>query len=319
MCARGGIRRVLTYVFPNLSPLCCDKLSATLPVPMTEENSIVAKIEEMHQVGHATFGRKGNYKFGRNFDVSANDLTSAFLNIQFVPKNKASAFMRFEFNPAKCSLHRVREYLDAILPGGYAYFVGNAFCTRVDATRDVLGSDINDLIYWHPGIQVTRTFCRSGRLETYYLGSPVSPRRFCFYDKRAEVERKNAKSPIKTPLPPQHVTRFEARVKDIPLFTLPSLSNPFVDLEVSYRHKHSNDDDEFFRMFLEATRFQGGQKLLAQLSEKTAKDFKARLRTGRPVWWKPSHFWNGWPKIAKTILKPPVEPFTLKVPENCAG
>src|SRR5688572_24898077 len=114
----------------------CDKLTVTLAIPLHEQTDVLAAIKTLIANTDANKFWTRPYSLSAKVPLGKVGYESALL-VQAAPKKKNVAFLRFEFNPAKCDLAEVRPFLDWIIPnGGYERFVQQGICTRVDIAID---------------------------------------------------------------------------------------------------------------------------------------------------------------------------------------
>jgi hypothetical protein len=127
---------------------------------------------------------------------------------------------------------------------------------------------------------------------TLYLGSHLSKKRFCCYNKARQLADTGCASheTIRT--------RIEARLRHIGMSTseIPEkLPNPFTSLEIAdvlKARKVSTDPD--WQLFLDQCLYgDGSATALSQCSKSTRKEYVARLRASPADWWKPDFLWKG--------------------------
>src|SRR5438552_9776089 len=157
----------------KVSPLFCDKLSFVIPyTELSERKSVRERLIHLkyNSEGHyAHEGGKAKYKLGMYFYVEPYERVDKML-IQADPKFLGDHFIRVDYNAVHADPGAVHWLLNQILPGGWMDIHARAVCTRFDATVDVIGIDVADLLVYYPKMQRSRVFCKGGKTETYELG-----------------------------------------------------------------------------------------------------------------------------------------------------
>lgn len=284
----------------ELTPLFCDKMSLTYEPPIEDHAKIIVNVKMMLEEGYA----KPSYTpmYDKSISVFLGNSTDDKLLIQYRPKMVGPKFVRLEFNPSKGFLPEIGLLLNMVFPQGVKGILEHSACTRGDLTVDCHGIDINDLLVWYPQFQRTQSFCRSGKLQTYYLGATDSSLRICVYDLVAKLKRENYKRNCKHEIPGHAVTRVEARVrKDVALKSLGTIPNPFKALHIATYSRLPKAHDEKFNLFMEVCRSRGTQDALLMLDESTRKVFRQKLETGKCKWWQPDDIGMQWPLVVKTL------------------
>lgn len=235
------------------------------------------------------------------------------LLVQCAPKWAAS-FVRLEYNPASADPELVRPYVDFIVPGGNETLVNKGKCTRIDVTVDVHFADINQMLVSHPGFKKTSAYYGNGGIETLYIGTLESRKRFCIYDKVAEIKHKNKNKLFKTDIPTHSITRIESRIRqDIYLKELITLTNPFEKLCIAYPPSPLSNDP-ILPLFLECWRSKGAHDALLTIGDKELRrKYRKLLTMNTPSWWKPDAIWKQWPSVIDKILYPAKTAFTLEL------
>jgi len=286
------------------SEVFCDMLTITLKLEPHEHQICLNNIEDMLADGYAKKSiRKGKYKRAINIGTGENG-QNQFL-VQFDPKQSHHAFLRVEFNPAKCYPGEVRIELDKIIPcGGYSRLFQNGTCTRVDASIDVHFAAIEKLLFWIPGLSVTSAYAKGAKAGSLVYGSAESNKRVSVYDKRRQMVKANAKTPNKVNIPDHPITRIEVQLKHrFPAKDLAELKNAFEKILISNPSKSVFNDD-LGRMFLLACEANGPPRALAALIDKKA-EFVEKLKTTSVKWWQPEKAWAHWSAVANAIINAP--------------
>lgn len=297
------IRNVLSDVF-------CDRLSVTVPIPEDERAVLTETISNLVTLGYVEkLHNKAIYR--RSYSYPLGGAQTSKLHIKCDPYNPTYNFLRFEFNPSGGHLGELQEAIHHIIPGGYDHFLANGKCTRIDAAVDVRIS-MNRILAWKAKVQKTSSYSLGASIQTYYLGSKTSAKQICIYDKVAEIKGANAALLCgKKQVPSFPLTRIEARYyEEWPLNQLYSLPNQFAGM--SLVAAPAGELDGYFEMFVLACRAEGPQLALALIkSPKVKKDFKARLKKGRPHWWNPESTWDGWAAATQLVLQKQIPPYSL--------
>jgi hypothetical protein len=294
----------------QVSALFCDKLTLTFVPTPTQCQTIADKVSELRGQGYAQNVWKPRYRTSVRFSVDpSGDAEGAMLLVQLEPKSPGWPYFRCEFNPAKADMREVRRFLDDVLPGGYGALMGHGICTRIDTTVDVTGAAVDDLLLLYPHFSKTSGHYKSGRTETFYLGTRESPKHLCIYDKHAEVSRENRKRLKKDPVPLNPTTRIEVRIRaKRSVSAMLDFPNPFAALKVASFERVSAKHERYWRLFLEAARSKGAQDAILMLPRQDRPRFKKLLATGACEWWHPDKLWQQWPTVLAGILNPPKFP-----------
>lgn len=180
----------VTYIHKNkVSPLVVDKVSFTLDLTLSEMADVMDRLNQLLKVPHGKMAFTPLYKKAANLYLG--ELGDHKLLVQVDSKISAIRNFRCEFNPASGYLGEVRGFLDHLVPdGGYSRVVEAGICTRIDLAVDVKGSHLSQLYVHIP--KVTKSEARYGPalVETLYLGSAVSDKQLCAYDKKPRLKRR---------------------------------------------------------------------------------------------------------------------------------
>jgi len=298
---------MITYIYKQkVSPLVCDKISVTFKAECSQHASIKNNILQLVEDGYGWPVHRPMYRHSVNIDVApeGGNAGREMLLVQCDPKISC-AFFRCEFNPARADVSLARAFLDQVLASGYKSLILHGVCTRIDLTVDVYGVSIDDLLLWHPLFSKTSAYYKGGQIQTYYLGTPFSPRQFCLYDKVAETKRKNSKLFIPDVLPPSPTTRLEVRIRSNSFVSeLLDIGNPFEQLKVGSFGYPFTPANWKVTLFLEACRSRGTQDALLMLPESTRKKFRKIIESSQCAWWSPAKVWKDWPELYKKIAEP---------------
>jgi hypothetical protein len=289
---------------PVLGKLFCDKLAITVKTGgATEDTKIKETLKEMLNEGYGRPAYRPQYSFSAILFPS-EDISDSPLLVQCEPRIAGIRPLRIEFNPKPELMGQIHALLNMLKP--YAEIVAAANVTRVDSTVDVHNVHIDQLLFHVPKFRRTSAYYRGGRTETYYIGTRLSPKLFCFYDKVAEVKRRNKGKIVKATPPNHDVTRIEARIlHGLPMAKLSSLTNPFSQLFLTYsNHRPGEWQSE---LFMRAARADGLQEAILLLPKQLRTKVKKTLQPAK--FWLPEEIWECWPSVVGTLLNPPPTSF----------
>jgi len=293
----------------STSPLFCDKLSFVIQyATLAEQSYICNQLQKLSKNEHGHFaGPKGKakYKCGMAFFVEEWERVHTML-VQASPKSYGDHFFRADFNPAHADPTTVRWLLENILPGGWYDVATRGRCTRFDATVDVTGIDIMELLVCYSGKQLSRAFHKGGRLETLDMGAYAGDKHVVVYDKCAEVKHHNLTHKIKLPVPVGPVTRIEIAMRpSVPFDAFAKASNPFANLNIYSVPPMQSAQTLEFQLFVKVAQLGGLQSALLGLPESKRKQFKAKLDLSSQPWWDPEIIWATWSSLLHSVLQLP--------------
>jgi len=306
------------YSKPQVTRVFCDKLSMTLAIDNEAEKKYIHEKLVLINKNKYSYRISNNlYKYSYNIILEYGQ----YLTIQICPKNFDSSYLRICYNPNKTYPGEVQLFIDEIVPGGFIRLITESRCTRCDATVDIIGMNINELIFFRPKVSKTNVFTKHGYIETCYLGDKYSNRQTCLYDKAAHHKyKKNAFINEEKPRIP--ITRIEVRIKyKIPLLEIARLNNPFSDLYIDYLDKNifSGESTLFFQYFKDACRYLGPHAVIEKLKKYDYEEYKLflkKIKESDIPWWKPDEMWDSWEEIFLNYLSPHLKPFDLSMNIN---
>lgn len=291
----------ITYLNNNIqvSQLFCDKLSFTVDYQLKSEHQHIE--QTVKDLGAIPYKRRP-YKKG--VKVYQGDYPSQMtMVIQWEPIHSGVAFLRVDLNPSKADMAHVYNVLNEVLPGGWTDVLTRAVFTRFDAAVDVQGVLPHQLLAYYPKKTVSRIHCKSGVIETMYIGTAEAANRVVVYDKRLQVMEMNKKFNLKLPLPMAPTTRVEIRMKpDVQADGLVGFENPFENLLLRQYSLLPKDGPELWRTFVALVQFRGAQDALLVLDQPTRDKFRATLKAVPCNWWKPEKLWEGWANLVFETL-----------------
>jgi len=289
----------------SLSKIFCDKFTFTINYKTAaEKQHVLSAIKELktYKTLYAGTFSKQSYKQGVFICPDENVLSERLL-ILCDPKKPDKSFLRVAYNPARIDLLGCYGILQHLLPGGIADIEELASCTRFDVTVDVKGITPDQLLVYYSGMQVSRSFRKSGHCETLDIGRYDGDRRAVIYDKVAKIKRWNEVHMNKQPLPRKPTTRIEIVMRPGLIYEgMISIKNPFTPLSISSYSPVQGTDTELFQMFIRAAQVHGAHDMLLVLGENRRKQYKKILDQSGCTWWQPETLWAQWPALfAKTF------------------
>lgn len=284
----------------SISSLFCDKFTFTIDYKTgVEKNHVLNCIKELkgYKSMYAGSFSKQTYKQGV-FICPDENVMSERLLILCDPKGPEKSFLRVAYNPARIDMPGCYGVLNELLPGGIEDIRARGNCTRFDSTVDVIGITPDQLLVYYSGMQVSRSFRKSGHCETLDIGRYDGNRRAVVYDKVAKAKRWNEKHVVKVPVPKEPTTRIEIVMRPgLDYDAMSSISNPLAPLSISTFASLSGTETEIFRMFIAASQVHGAHDMLLLLDESNRKKFKKILAQSGCPWWKPEELWSQWPTL----------------------
>lgn len=287
-----------------VSELMCDKCSFTIHYQKLPDRDFVSsQLEGMLKCSLGSNYFRKPYKRGiKIYEPDQNNKLRML--IQWSPIFESVAYLRVDFNPAYADSNHIFATLIGVLPGGLDDIRSHGVITRFDATVDVTGIKPHQLLAYYPKKRISEVHCKSGEIETLYLGEAGGNNRIVIYDKQLQIKEKNQKFGLKLPELKKHTTRIEIRMKPECTFKeLLAIENPFDKLMLRVEFEHY-EKEELWRLFMVAARFLGLQDALYQLDDHTRKKFRERVEATPNAWWKPKEIWNDWSKVVHLICEP---------------
>jgi hypothetical protein len=293
----------VTYLNKNIqvSKLFCDKLSFTVNYLLKSEHEHIE--QTVKSLGsQAVPYRRRPYK--RGVKVYQGEYPSQMtMVIQWEAIHSGVSFMRVDFNPSKADTLHVFNILNEVLPGGWSDVLTRAVFTRFDAAIDIQGVLPHQLLAYYPKKTVSQIHCKSGVIETMYLGTAEAANRVVVYDKLLHVTEMNKKFNLKLPKPTGPTTRVEIRMKpDVEADGLAGLENPFENLLLRLNSLLPKEGPELWRTFVALVQFRGAQDALLVLDQLTRDKFRATLKAVPCNWWKPEKLWEEWAALVFETL-----------------
>ena len=302
----------VTFVQPgvSISSLFCDKFTFTINYKSgTERKHVLNCIKELkgYKTMFAGSFSKQSYKQGV-FICPDENVMSERLLILCDPKNPEKSFLRVAYNPARIDMLGCSGILSQLLPGGIEDIRERGRCTRFDATVDATGITPDQLLAYYSGMQVSRSYRKSGHCETLDIGRYDGDRRAVVYDKVAQAKRWNENHVVKVPVPKEPTTRLEIVMRHgLDYKGMGVIKNPLTPLSISTFAALSGTDTDLFRMFMAAAQAHGAHDMLLLLGENTRKQYRKILGQSGCPWWQPEKLWLQWPTLLEqtfSVMEP---------------
>jgi len=291
---------------PSVSKGFCDRLTITFGDRTLDTECFAMATHDLRRkttdAPYLAISKVDKSPYMMNFSVKSSKGKKLAL-FQIKGKTAKMRFARLDFNPAAIGLDGVREIrqLLAMLFGDdYCNILGQGRITRLDASLDVIGQHVKDLIAYttHPqqNTLFMKVFPKNGAeswiLGTLYFGAKKSGRRFMLYDKARQLFE------VKGIYPSQSHTRIElkyladkcgcsAEVKDV--F---SVRNPLSRLKLAYFPCQQNMDLSL-ELFLLGVREWGLNPALSKIGDKNKRSAMRRVISKQSSeWWQPERIWK---------------------------
>ena len=303
-----SIMTITINYLPNVTPPFCDKLAITVKIPPEDRPDIVQALKEHHAHPSPRYGFNIRVPVNEKMipHLAADTSGDTVLLIQAAPRDPTHSFLRFEWNPAKVDSVMIVQAIEHFLPHLWSYknLLDKAIVNRFDATVDVIGCPIDQLLVYSKKKQWSRVYSKSGK--TLYLGDDGSEAQFCIYDKAAEIKAKNLKKcqQLKETVPTKPITRIEARLNPKRrLKDLPNRPNPFADLVV-IGYPPKSLASPLAQLTLRLARYEGLDSVIKSLPSPEREQIKALLKPYHAFWWKPDAIWAQLPALLAQLADP---------------
>jgi hypothetical protein len=291
-----------------VTPPFIDKISITLSVQcdqqrLTIKSGLINAIKEPKS-GFLDIKERHGYKLAATYSPP-NSMASILIQLEPIKGNKASHYVRLEFNPHKIEptgLYLFKEKIQQQTIGALEWwmFVKSGFATRVDAAVDILNAPAHELAWQSIVLGKAHIYIgENGDLQTAYLGllKPGKASNQLFYNKtiqeleqgyipdfpgdrtRIEMIKKGASQKLKT------IDSFENLMKRI------SVVHPGASPE--------NIDDLIWSLFLDNCRLQGIPNALNELPSSIRIPCESTMQARAKLTWRPDKIWMHWPNAVK--------------------
>lgn len=291
---------------PSASEGFNDKLAVTAGTAELDTDGLATTISDLCLPSneHATLAPKqmGKTAYAENYEIVSSEGKHLSI-LQFRPNNSDVGFFRLELNPKAIGpdgAAQLRQVLHVLFGEHFRTLLGEGRITRLDATVDVKGQQLGDLIIFTANAlsssQWIRNFSINGveswRLRTQYLGAMDSAHQVCVYDKGYQLWE------VKGCLSKGPLTRIEARYRPAKggkpgsVGEVLTASNPFSRINLA-NYPSSNMADSWFEFFLCGVREWGAAAALNKLKDKNRRVlYRRHLADYCPDWWQPDHHWS---------------------------
>lgn len=288
----------------KISQLACDKLAFTIPYKSkAEKHEVASALEAMLKLKMAS--SYGKYPYRRGIRVFEPDLNNRLkMLIQWNPYDENASYVRVDFNPTYADKLNVYATLSEVLPGGLDDLASFAKITRFDAAVDLNNIKPHQLYAYYPQKQISEIYCKSGNIESLYLGKRGQSNMVIIYDKQLQIKEINQKYGLKVPELKQRTTRVEIRMTpECSFAALINVQNPFKKLTLKVE-SHHYQNEQLWRVFMATVRHRGLQDSLSLLDDATREKFRKRVIATPDSWWKPAEIWKAWPKLVEDLCNP---------------
>ena len=308
----------------TVSPLFIDYLSLTLDVSENDKqeirknfHSILIQFPDKKELYTDTEAKikTNDSLYHLRKDVYLPDIDE-HIRFYCFPRNKSNNFLKVEWIPSKVDSVEVANFVNLILPGGYAELITYGKITRVDITTLLENIGLNEILYHYPNLKVNKTYAGTGGVQSVYLGAASSEKRITLYDKQQQIKEKNKKKAkmhkIKVPKQKsiQIEYKFRPKGKIVTLSNLQSAGQPFYEkleiLRLRFIPKQATDFDSLVNVTISNMQTRGFNKALQMIDGKKRRD-KVATRIKKLCladWWNPSILWETLPYAIEKIVNP---------------
>lgn len=193
-----------------------------------------------------------------------------------------------QFQPGEFSTFK--EHLEIFFQIPYKMWFEKARVSYLELAADSMSHERHTVIPFRERINFSTVWKANGHKGSLYLGSKMSKKRFCIYDKAKQLVDKGCAGKHKIR------TRFEARLRHTGVSAseiAEGLPNPFSCLEIAdLARARSLSPDVHWQAFLDQCEEDGSAIALSQCHKSKRKIYMARFRACAPSWWKPDFLWR---------------------------
>lgn len=291
---------------PTVSGGFCDWLTVTFGDHGLDTRSFWAAVDDLEgtdqKYPYLSPAKPKRTAYSGNFRIVSPEGRKLAL-LQFRPRSHVMRFVRLDFNPTAIGalgVQQVRQVLQMLFGEGFRELLGNGRVTRLDATLDVVGLHVSDMLTYtvQPcfSSRWIRSFPKAGgekwRLGTHYQGAKNSANRACIYDKAVQLFE------CKGILLDGPQSRVECRYKPAkgskPASAAEVLTsaNPFAKIKMAY-YPSPTPADPWFEFFLYGVKKLGANAALLRIPDKNKRTaFRKALAQSSPDWWQPDRYWS---------------------------
>lgn len=202
-----------------------------------------------------------------------------------------------KFRPGEFA--KFKEHLEQLFQISYKVMFHKARVSYIELAADSMTYESCTFIPFRQRINHSEVWLDNGKQGSLYLGSKLSKKRFCIYNKAKQLTDSKCAGKHKIR------TRFEARLRHIGMSAseiTEHLPNPFSCLEIADLPKaRALSADLQWQSFLDQCLEEGSAYALSQCQKPIRKKYMAMLRTAAATWWNPDYLWQVLPKALEVI------------------
>jgi len=193
-----------------------------------------------------------------------------------------------------------KEHLEILFQIPYDLMFHTAKVSYIELAADSMTHRFQTFIPFRQRINLSEAW-PLGDVErsTVYLGSKLSKKRLCIYNKAKELADKKCVGKYRIR------TRFEARLRHIGISASEiqeHLPNPFSCLEIANLAKARDvSTSAEWHCFLDQCLDVGSATALSQCTKPVRMQYMMALRTCAPKWWNPDYLWQVLPRALEAI------------------
>lgn len=193
-----------------------------------------------------------------------------------------------------------KEHMEILFQITYDLMFHTARVSYIELAADSMTHKFQTFIPFRQRINWSKTWpLEDLKKSTVNLGSELSKKRFCIYNKAKELADKKCAGKHKIR------TRFEARLRHIGMSASDiqeHLPNPFSCLEIASLAKAREVSTSVeWHSFLDRCLEDGSAQALSQCTKPVRKQYTMALRTCAVTWWNPDYLWQVLPRALNAI------------------
>ncbi|PKO61223.1 MAG: hypothetical protein CVU24_09655 [Betaproteobacteria bacterium HGW-Betaproteobacteria-18] len=194
---------------------------------------------------------------------------------------------------------KFKDHLETLFQIPYDVMFYTAKVAYIELAVDSLTHQFHTFIPFRQKINWSKGWPEEGEKNTMYLGSKLSKKRFCIYNKAKHLTDSKCAGKHKIR------TRFEARLRHIGMAAseiTEHLPNPFSCLEIADLPKaRALSADLQWQSFLDQCLEVGSASSLKQCQKLIRKKYMTMLRDVAVTWWNPDYLWQVLPTALEVI------------------
>lgn len=291
---------------PHVSDGFCDRLTITFGDPSLDTESFSLAIHDLSKKTadspYLVRTKLPKSAYAWSFWIKSSKGTKLAL-LQLNGKSANMRFARLDFNPAAIRANgvgAVRQLIAMLFGNDYRTLIESGRITRLDASLDVYGQHVSDLIaytvYPQQNTRLMRNFSKDGEetwiLGTQYIGSKNSGRRFSLYDKERQLFE------VKGIRPTQAHTRIELKYRadrcgcSADAKNVLNVANPLLPLKFAFFPCQQSIEPSL-EFFLLGVREWGLNPALSKIADKNKRCSLRRVIGKQSIsWWQPDRIWK---------------------------